>query len=829
MAKRYKHIFLEHSGEQFSYTTPRRVWDTNKLPPRARKEHSIKLQRQLESIWQQRHNIEKKRKAVALPVREGTYLQFSSAPGYDLTIKSLEDLAAGIRLLNVQETGFPKTDGESTITRATVYVPSGKEGLFLKKINEYEHKDTDKGNPQNAKLIESIEDIRLAFLESFWQDDPKLMPGEESIWCEIWLLGHEHEIEDSFREVAQNLQIKLQNEVLCFPERTVILAFVNSAQLKELIESYSLIAEFRRAKGTPQFFLELENKDQTEWVEDLVSRISVAEDSTFSVTILDTGANNGHPLLAPLLADSDCHCYHPEWYVHDHKGHGTLMCGLTGYGYLRDCLESNNKINIPHCLESVKILPPKGENDPHLYGEITIQAVSRVEIQAPERIRTLCMAVSTEDGRDQGRPSSWSAAIDKLTSGYDDEQRRLFITCAGNIHDHELWPDYPRSNLQQSVHDPGQSWNALTVGAFTRKWQLTDPDIKEHDVVANPDSLSPFSTTSTLWETKKWPVKPDILLEGGNLLNPPDGFVSECDDLSILSLSYRPIQRQFQAVNGTSAATARASWMAAQIQSAYPYAWPETVRALLVHSARWPDVLKNEFLDSDTKTGYARLLRVAGYGVPDLDRALHCAANNLILIAQEEIQPFDKKGGSSEYRTKDMHIHELPWPREDLLALGEVPATLRITLSYFIEPSPGEVGWKDRYRYASHALRFDLNNPGEDRETFLQRLNKQAREDGERFEGTSGSERWLIGSQGRGLGSIHSDFWPTTAADLATCNLIGVYPVIGWWKERHWLKRWDKKTRYSLIVSIETPEQAVEQPVDLYTPVAVQLGLVVSG
>jgi len=190
--------------------------------------------------------------------------------------------------------------------------------------------------------------------------------------------------------------------------------------------------------------------------------------------------------------------------------------------------------------------------------------------------------------------------------------------------------------------------------------------------------------------------------------------------------------------------------------------------------------------------------------------------NSLTLIAQEEIQPYDKRTNSGGYRTKEMHLHELPWPRDVLLSLGEMPVTLRITLSYFIEPGPGEIGWKDRYRYASYGLRFDLNNPEENREEFLQRLNAAARENGEKPAPGKGTRHWRIGPNGRNIGSIHSDVWEGTAATLATCNLIGIYPVIGWWRERHWLGRWNRKARYSLIVTIHT----LDTEVDIYTPVA---------
>ena len=142
-------------------------------------------------------------------------------------------------------------------------------------------------------------------------------------------------------------------------------------------------------------------------------------------------------------------------------------------------------------------------------------------------------------------------------------------------------------------------------------------------------------------------------------------------------------------------------------------------------------------------------------------------------------------------------------------------------VSYFIEPGPGEVGWSHRYRYASHGLRFELNSPGETQTEFVKRINKQAREQDEgKPETEAPSDHWVLGQQ-RNVGSIHSDIWTGRAADLATSNLIAIRPVIGWWRERHHLRRVDQKTRYSLIVSIETPSEET----DIYTPVAVKIGI----
>ena len=312
------------------------------------------------------------------------------------------------------------------------------------------------------------------------------------------------------------------------------------------------------------------------------------------------------------------------------------------------------------------------------------------------------------------------------------------------------------------------------------------------------------------------------MLEGGNAYKDSTGFVGEHDDLSVLTTEAN-FQKYgyFRSFNGTSAASAHAAWMAAQIHAQYPEIWPETVRALLVHSAQWTDEMKAQFLGKQGKTDYARLTRVCGYGVPNLNRAITCPRSSLTLIAEAEIQPFDKSETGSNRVTREMHVYELPWPKASLLEIGGADVRMRVTLSYFVEPSPGEIGWKDRYRYASHGLRFELNTPGEERKRFEKRINRKALEEGEKKPKGSAAEFWTIGSAGRDTGSIHSDIWQGRAADLADSNLIAIFPVNGWWKERHHLNRWNRKTRYALVVSIETPDQEI----DIYTPVAAQIGI----
>ena len=119
------------------------------------------------------------------------------------------------------------------------------------------------------------------------------------------------------------------------------------------------------------------------------------------------------------------------------------------------------------------------------------------------------------------------------------------------------------------------------------------------------------------------------------------GFLDESDDLCVLSTDRDLTRQLLNGFNMTSAAAAQAACWCGRIQSAYPGFWPETIRALMVHSATWTGTMRRQFLPNGrnaTKAEMKRLIRTCGWGVPDLDRALHTARNHLTLIAQAELQ-----------------------------------------------------------------------------------------------------------------------------------------------------------------------------------------------
>jgi hypothetical protein len=214
------------------------------------------------------------------------------------------------------------------------------------------------------------------------------------------------------------------------------------------------------------------------------------------------------------------------------------------------------------------------------------------------------------------------------------------------------------------------------------------------------------------------------------------------------------------------------------------------------------------------------LARHIGYGVPQLSRALASAENDLALIAETSIQPFVRGLNAKSREVGDPHFNEvhyynLPWPKAELERLENRTVQLKITLSYFIEPSPGEMAQVIPARYQSFGLRFDLKKKSETEAAFRHRINK-LESMAEKPPQPEPDNRWVFGPKSISAGSVHSDVWIGPAIDLASRDKIAIYPVSGWWRYRPHLGKCNTKTRYSLIISISSDGEDV----DLYTEIA---------
>ncbi|MCF6256054.1 MAG: S8 family peptidase [Gammaproteobacteria bacterium] len=803
------HFFLGRTGKPELYTYSGGGGGEKPLiPEKNRQQHGSRLLGQLQQIQTDQQELKTEASDYPLESVIGIQIEFESFPDIALAVESLANETHKIELLNVTH--------RNDTTFATIFVPEGKLSAFEKKLRDYlsEKKNKNGGAIDNRPLIDAIRSFRVAALEALWTDDIDQLPedSEQSFWWEVWLpvRGNRQGVLHDFTLLASAIEIEVSPQSLHFPENSVLLAKGNRRQFSQSGLLLNTISELRKAKETAAFFDEIPANQQHEWTDELLSRASFskATDTTPYVCILDTGVNRGHPLLSPIIGTKDQFSLDGAWAATDDDGHGTGSAGLVAWGDLTSVLDSDSMIEIDHRLESVKTLRHHGDNEGKHLGIVTADSISLPEIENPFRTRVFSMALSATDARDRGRPSAWSAAIDSLSVDYlgENEKSRIIVLSAGNVSDSlNDMTEYPDYNVLQDVHDPAQAWNAITVGAYTEKVTITEDDCSNYTALAPLGGLSPHSTTSTTWEPST-PIKPEIVFEGGNVGIDQHSCAS-IPSLCLLTTHNEITTRLFSTFHATSAATALASRFAAEIYVQYPKLWPETVRALMVHSAQWTDAMCEQFSHGNTPHQQAQhRVRCVGFGVPNLERALWSANNSLALVIEDQLQPFDKIKGKP-VATRDMHLHDLPWPKESLLELGETNVEMTVTLSYFIEPNPSSRGVKGKYSYPSHHLKFDVKRATESLDDFRKRINRRVldAEGGEKPSKTT-DPNWLLGSQFRHKGSIHKDVWSGTAADLAERGKIAIYPAIGWWKTRTKLERYNKSARYALIVSISVPD-----------------------
>jgi hypothetical protein len=824
-----EHIFLnpEKFSENKPYEYPGPKPQKPLVPARDRTSHTAELREQVKTI--------KKEMAAAIALQEekkskldrGLIVEFESFEGIE---KAFEGSSFGrnIELLN--------TRYENKKTYATVFIPNGSLQYFEKKINVYyeEPKRLNDKAKDHQRLIDTIASFRKATVKALWTDTVPMPNIDTDIFCwEVWLSVRDNRQQQlmGFKEIAKSLNIETSETSFEFKERTVLLARATTKQLEQSIVLLNNIAELRKAKTAASFFTGMDGKEQKEWLDDLQKRIVFEGETnrTPFICILDTGVNAEHPLLNNALGADDLHTINDAWGKADMVGHGTEMAGLALYGDLTEILETGEQIEIYHRLESSKIInasvfvPDDTRRPLELYADFTKQGVAQTEISRPKRNRIFQMAVTTIDSQDKGKPSSWSAALDMLAVDMDDEKnKRLFLVATGNAAIEETKKEYPIYNLLEEIRDPGQAWNVLTIGAYTEKDILSDDEnIENSRPTASHGQISPYTTTSYNWKTD-WPLKPDIVMEGGNTAENKYGKVS-AHSLSLITTNYQFLEKPFAPIWATSAASALASKMCVQIMNKYPTLTPETVRALMVHSASWTPAMLRQFncdRPGMNKGDYHRLVRICGFGVPNLTRALTSMKNDFTMVIEDTLQPYKIENGSSSPKNNEIKFYSLPFPNDELVKLGETDVEMRVTLSYFIEPNPSSrVHSVPSYR--SHGLRFDVIHPYESEDFFKGRLTKSMREDNIDYSNDIEDQWWKVGANNRTKGSIHSDIWKGSAVELSRCNILAVYPVNGWWKKSKKHEKTNNIANYSLLISIRTSVD-----VDLMTSVELKIASV---
>lgn len=665
-----------------------------------------------------------------------------------------------------------------------------------RKVNAYELRETAAGRPRNEALVAPLEVIRDATFSDIASGElaaARIVP-ENLYWVELWTDGGRLATEETRTRISDlvGALVELSNDpdqhdpvTFHGTERDIHLTRLSGEVLLDLPRLAPDVYRVARPANavSDRLARELEG--------DLVDpdRVQAPTADQIAVAVLDTGVAEEHPLLRPLLDQPGVSVIPGVLSAIDDEGHGTEMAGLAAFRDLTGDLLNGGPVVPRAWIENVRCKSDGG--DPPLWASRTAAAVEAAESMG-QRPRVFNLALSDPEHRSSER-TSWSAAVDQLA--HSDERGRLICVAIGNAKPFVSRTDYPAHNMASFLQDPAQALNAITVGAFTNRDVLSAGEGRDNLVpAAEAGEISPYTSTNA---SSALPIKPDIVMEGGNAC--PDGTLMNSGepDLSVLTTDHRHLHGHFLSWTwATSAACAAASGLTAEIWAANRNRWPQTIRALLVNSARWTDQILAQHPDRKER------LRAVGYGHPRREVALESTTTRPTLILEGRIAPEREVGAAN----RGMHLVRLPLPAEELLALGEQSVELAIALSYFGEPNESR-----RTRYMGAGLSWDFQRRGESAEEFVRRVNDFGRPEGQRRPPAANSWTWEVGPEARGRGTVQADRVTTDAASLAGDKHLAIWPTRGWWAD-HAATRGDAEVAYALVVTID----AGRADIDLY-------------
>ena len=363
------------------------------------------------------------------------------------------------------------------------------------------------------------------------------------------------------------------------------------------------------------------------------------------VGVIDTGVKKIEPLRSIILEESIDHTDSTAFW--DDVGHGTLVAGLVALGddfykdvkskyyskakifVIKVLQQDNDPLDIPKLLSDIRFAKQK-------YG-IRIFNMSLVIPGAKKYNETY---------------SQFAYELDKLAF----EEDVLVFISVGNFNDISLkelvidephldheYPDFfYKLDSSTDVHKcentnicvPSESLNNISVGALAGNLEKNDcSDL-------TPNALYPayysrkfhydFSqkiNTQKIKQKNKHLNKPDFVFEGGDLFNEKAG-------IEILRSPIVSRDKFFGKTCGTSLATPLVTSYAAEILNSYPKLRTQTVKALLVNSAKY--VTKSKLPHFKNKPD-SLLKSLIGFGKPSKEELLLNYDNSITFIIEDNI------------------------------------------------------------------------------------------------------------------------------------------------------------------------------------------------
>jgi hypothetical protein len=524
------------------------------------------------------------------------------------------------------------------------------------------------------------------------------------------------------------------------------------------------------------------------------------------VCVIDSGIQEGHVWLDGAVEVQKSRCFIPGRDVADtgdwvpNGGHGTRVAGAVLYP---DAVPSGGLVEPIAWIQNARVLDETNHLPVNLPPGRYIQQVVDHFLGTTKIFNH---SIASNEPCPLTRMTTWAAKIDELSH----KNEILFLQAAGNlrssnarpnnpgIHQHiqagRLYPDYLRE-ASSRIANPAQSLQALTVGSVCAEtWAEGD----KRSFTTFPNSPSAFSRGGLgMWDS----IKPEVVEIGGDLAtteghaNLPTKEAGTCIELVRATGDGGPAVARDDV--GTSFAAPKVANLAARLQLLFPDASPLLWRALIVHSARWPEWFGESGWTAD------QALQMMGYGIPSPERALENTEYRVTLVTPT----------AATIRNQELHVYKIVIPEEIRNRPDDVMLRIDVTLSYSSEPRRTRIS---RRGYMATWLDWRSSGLGEPAETFVARVSSGEDTPARKYKQLEwclhySSQHGEAEETHRGNGTIQKDWAQIASHELPEEFLIAVRAHKGW---DH--REYSGGAKYCLVATIEAENQGVS----VYTALA---------
>jgi len=621
---------------------------------------------------------------------------------------------------------------------------------------------------------ENEDSAKYALRVAKWTDkrDQTLQEWDELQWDRE--LEFKKFISDIRGTILQEASYDDRSHLALLPDSFSCRVEISGKALKDLATNYPYVFEISELDQISEIFA-----NRTPSIQESAFTLEPPSPIAPKVCIIDSGIQESHPLLRVAMDSNNSRSWVPSEidltadYVQS-GGHGTRVAGAILYpqgiptaSQSAICWIQNARVLGGDCKFPENLYMPEVLTEIVDFYRQTDTRIFNHSITSSSPCRTTYM-------------SAWAAAIDNLCRLND----ILFVVSAGNLSLNRGWGlsitrktltehfqddcPYPDYLLEKSsrIANPAQSLQALTVGSIAHT-TYNQPPLTS---IASKDHPSSFSCTGYgIWDS----IKPEVVEYGGDFIkdegDPPSFTTNKevCPELVRTTMGGTPAIAS-DAV-GTSFAAPKVTHIAAALAANFPQESCLLYKALIVQSARLPAWTNNE-LD------LSPIIRMMGYGLPNLDRAIGNAPNRVTLITS----------GDTYIKAKQADIYQVVVPKDLQSPAEAFDILVEITLAYKAEPRRTR---RSKRKYLSTWLHWECSQKGESPDKFLERVLDKYEASEEQEDGT-GLFDWTLGQHknhgrrvrdtSRGNGTVQKDWAIVKSFDLRDAFCIAVVAHKGW-------------------------------------------------